>query len=455
MKLSGDVPVVTGIGALQLLSRFARDPVGTGRAYHARYGKTVIVQPPLSTRPEGRKYYVTARPEIAEKIFNSPSQYKTVGVALTRGPKNSSQRRLRNGIVRMNGPQQQALRRAYAPPLSKVCLKEQQHKLTEVCAAHLALWPRARTFDASELSTKVAIDAAAYILFGSNEDPRAIEIADLMVQHSRMQYSLNTFLFPVNLPGTPYQALLKHAALTEKALVDWLSGQDEARQNLVSCIAHMRDTSGDPIDRFGRAAQLWTLYGASFDTTATTLRWTLLHLAWNNLVQDRLLEDLETHGLDSPYLDAVILESLRMTPPVAYQMRRLSAAMDFEGQSLNRGDHVVVSAAAINRDADVYPHPHQFRPERWLDTQPSPMQPLAFSAGPRRCLGFNFAMMVLRTCLSELLATTRVGVAGAPKIGVRLAITQGPNRVPIILTPKDRSSDRAKFTGKASGQMSE
>jgi len=453
--MSGDVPVITGIGALKLLERFARDPVGTGRVYHARFGKTIIMQSPLSSRPEGRKFYITACQSTVEKIFNSPALYRTVGVALTRGPKDSSQRRLRNGIVRMNGLQQQALRRAYAPPLSKVCLRDQQHNLTKVCAAHLEIWPRERTFDASDLSTKVAIDAAAYVLFGSNEDPRAIEIADLIVQHSRMQYSLKTYLFPVNLPGTPYHALLKHAALTEKALVDWLLGQDEARQNLVSCIAHMRDTSGDPIDRFGRAAQLWTLYGASFDTTATTLRWTLLHLAWNNPVQDRLLQDLKTHGIDSPYLDAVILESLRMTPPVAYQMRRLNAAMDFEGQSLNRGDHVVVNAAAINRDADVYAHPNQFRPERWLDTQPSPMQPLAFSAGPRRCLGFNFAMMVLRTCLSELLATTRVEVRGAPKIDVRLAITQGPNRVPIILTPHNEASQGAKFTGKASQQMSE
>lgn len=453
MRDNRSPPVVSGVNALKMLGAFSRNPVSTARKFHARFGKTLIVKPPFSSRKEGRQFFVTANSNIAERVLNAPERFRTVGVALTRGPKHSAQRRLRNGIVRMNGRQQRALRKAYSPPLTKKQLTNQKNRITEICRSELEKWPRGKPFDAGVLSREIAKRTASDILFASGDCSKALAIADILERHSQMQYSLRTFLFPFDLPGTPYHSLLRHAVMTEQALLGWMQDERPSTGNLVTCVANMSDVAGGDIDAQARAAQLWTLFGASFDTTATSLRWTLLHLAWNEQVQSRLIEEIQSDGIDSKYLDAVVLESLRMSPPVAFQMRRIITPTELEEAELNRGDHIVINASEINRDAGTYHHPNHFRPERWVDIATSPMRPLAFSAGPRRCLGFNFAMMVLRSCLYALLSDTEISVPSGSKINVKLAITQGPGRVPIVLNRSSGNLHRSRFSGTAADQM--
>lgn len=454
MGVASDPPVISGLDAVKAMVQFFANPVGTGRSYHARLGANVILKPPFSKREGGRKFFFTANEQLADKALKATDAFRSVGVALTRGPKDSAQRRLRNGIVRMNGPQQQALRRAYTPPLAKNSVAAYEDKMRELCRAEIASWPRDREFDATEHIRHLAKQTAANHLFGAEQDSRAMEIAQLLEHHSEMQYSLSTYLFPVNLKGTPYHRLLKHAEKTETALIDWMADQPACPSNLVGCIAHMEELKGEPVTARARAAQLWTLYGASFDTTASTLRWAILHLAWNGAVQARLIEEISEHGAASDYLDAVVTETLRMTPPVAYQMRRLNAASDVLGIPMNRGDHVVLSAAAINRDPEVYEQPNAFRPERWLSMRTSPMRPLAFSAGPRRCLGSIFATMVLRLSLLELCRSAVFRVPDASKVDVRLSISQAPKVLPLVLKPPGSAVRSARFKGNAAEQMS-
>lgn len=450
MQESTPPPVVSGANALGVLGAFLRNPVSTARKFHGRFGKTLIVKPPFSSRKDGRQFFVTACSSVAERVLNDPERFRTVGVALTRGPKHSAQRRLRNGIVRMNGQQQRALRRAYAPPLTKNNLSDQQDRITDICRSELAKSPRGVSFDAGVLSREIAKRTAADILFASGDCSKALAVAEALERHSRMQYSLRTFLFPFDLPGTPYRSLLKHAVMMEQALIGWIQDEKPAPGNLVTCVANMSDVD---VDVQGRAAQLWTLFGASFHTTATSLRWTLLHLAWNEPVQSKLIEEIRSDGIGSKYIDAVILESLRMSPPVAFQMRRIITPTEMEEITLNPGDHVVINASRINRDPGAYPQPNHFRPERWSDISTSPMQPLAFSAGPRRCLGFNFAMMVLRSSLFALFSDTEISVPSDSKIDVNLAITQGPGRVPMVLNSLSGNLRQSRFSGTAADQM--
>ena len=64
---------------------------------------------------------------------------------------------------------------------------------------------------------------------------------------------------------------------------------------------------------------------AGSDTTATALTWILVHLSRNPNVLSRLQEEIDTLNNNSflpgetqlPYLQAVIFEALRMTPPTA------------------------------------------------------------------------------------------------------------------------------------------
>ncbi|NXY52719.1 CP11A protein, partial [Callaeas wilsoni] len=52
---------------------------------------------------------------------------------------------------------------------------------------------------------------------------------------------------------------------------------------------------------------------------------------------------------------------------------------------------VQVALYAMGRDAEVFPKPEQFRPQRWLEAGPKHFQGLSFGFGPRQCLGRRIA----------------------------------------------------------------
>lgn len=105
-----------------------------------------------------------------------------------------------------------------------------------------------------------------------------------------------------------------------------------------------------------------------------------------------------------------------------------------------------MTPALQHRDPKVFPDPHQFHPERWLNNPLGPSgRPLAkhlsnFSAGPRMCLGMHFARAEMYLGLAtlfrrmnlELFQTERnavdlghdclVPVASYPTYGVRVTV---------------------------------
>src|SRR5699024_8908119 len=85
-------------------------------------------------------------------------------------------------------------------------------------------------------------------------------------------------------------------------------------------------------------AQCILFFIAGFETTASTLSNALYHLAINQEIQDRFAEELnqaldglevnseeyyETVMNKTPYLEAVIKETLRLSPPVPRLQRRV------------------------------------------------------------------------------------------------------------------------------------
>ncbi|MBW2545931.1 MAG: cytochrome P450 [Deltaproteobacteria bacterium] len=85
-----------------------------------------------------------------------------------------------------------------------------------------------------------------------------------------------------------------------------------------------------------------------------------------------------------------------------------------EGYDVKKGLTVVISHIAAGRNPKYYDNPMEFRPERWTREFERNLPRGAyvpFAAGPRVCLGKQFAMMEMRLILATLLQRVEPNLA--------------------------------------------
>ncbi|KAH7157646.1 cytochrome P450 [Dactylonectria estremocensis] len=191
-----------------------------------------------------------------------------------------------------------------------------------------------------------------------------------------------------------------------------------------SLIQSLLDTIGD--ETLVADAALNYL-SAGRDTVAQALTWTLYLLMRHPEVVSTLRESIQglrdEHGggrtpldpedltpLKLPYALAVFYESLRLYPPIPFEIKQAQQATTLpDGTVLPPGAIVVWCAWAMNRSRDTWgPDADAFRPDRWLTAdgagvaQRSAAEFPVFNGGPRVCLGKRMAELVAVQTLARL-----------------------------------------------------
>lgn len=164
-------------------------------------------------------------------------------------------------------------------------------------------------------------------------------------------------------------------------------------------------------------AEMIELLIAGTDTTAHTLSFTMAELALHPEVFQKaqtLVDQVwEKHGSISieslkelTYLRAIVKETLRLYS-VASGSSSLQAIKEtvIEGITIPKGTKVFWSMLGAGRDAETYPQPEQFLPERWLEENKGSLSlpMIDFGSGAHRCLGEHLAMLEATVMLAQLL----------------------------------------------------
>lgn len=106
------------------------------------------------------------------------------------------------------------------------------------------------------------------------------------------------------------------------------------------------------------------------------------------------------------YLEQCIKETLRLYPSVPLIARRITEKVMVGNHQLPPGSNVLISPYATHRIPEIYPEPERFDPERFTVEECEKRSPYAFipfSAGPRNCIGYTFAMLEMKTVISTIL----------------------------------------------------
>ena len=228
------------------------------------------------------------------------------------------------------------------------------------------------------------------------------------------------------------------------------SGED--RGDLLSMLLRAVDDEGDGAGMTDEQArdEAVTLFLAGHDTSAAALTWVFYHLARNADVRARVERELDTLGgalptmadlRRLPFLEMVVKETLRLNPPaVGLFPRQAKEDVEIGGYRVRRGEQVQLLSFITQRDPRWFPAPEQFDPERFAPGRVEEIPTHAyfpFGAGPRVCIGRQFALvelsLVAATLLQSLSVHTLPGAAEAdlharlslrPEGGLRLRWTR-------------------------------
>ncbi|MFC5381724.1 cytochrome P450 [Aquipuribacter nitratireducens] len=183
--------------------------------------------------------------------------------------------------------------------------------------------------------------------------------------------------------------------------------------------------------------ELVTLVIAGHETVAASLAWTLRLLAEHPEVVARVHAELDT-VLDGrrpgwedvprlPVVRAVVDEGLRLYPPAWVVTRRALEDDVLDGVAVPAGSLVITSPWVHHRRPDVWPDPERFDVDRWLDRAPGARRDayIPFGAGPRLCIGRDFALVESVVVLADLLRDRSVAPAG-PRPAVVPSVTLRP-----------------------------
>ncbi|XP_031571883.1 cytochrome P450 3A6-like [Actinia tenebrosa] len=126
-----------------------------------------------------------------------------------------------------------------------------------------------------------------------------------------------------------------------------------------------------------------------------------------------------------PYMEMVLKESARMHPALALSLpeRTVKPLTDMAGYFIPQGTPVCVDTHSLNYSEKYWKNPDEFKPERFAEgTRQVPGSYFRFGMGPRKCLGYRYALAITRIVVASVLQKYKISLAdplGSPKIKTR------------------------------------
>ena len=168
---------------------------------------------------------------------------------------------------------------------------------------------------------------------------------------------------------------------------------------------------------------IWFMF-AGHHTSGNTSSWTAVELAKNPALAAeitaeikalyRQTSELSRNALKTiPKLEAFIMETLRLHPPLVTLTRRVMQDFEYKGYSITAGKSVMVSPYVAHRLPEHFPDPERFDPSRQEPDNVFAFIP--FGGGHRKCVGNAFAILQVKAIFCALLHHYRFELVDEPE----------------------------------------
>ena len=190
---------------------------------------------------------------------------------------------------------------------------------------------------------------------------------------------------------------------------------DSERRDLLGMLMHAKDAKSEVMTRAQLYDEMMNMLMAGHETTGIATAWAWYWIAKYPDVQRQLQAEVDrVAGSRAPrfedlpslsYTRTVFEETLRITPPVWAYDRRAREEDEIEGYKISPGMFIALSPYIMHHHPRFWDKPDEFDPARFSPEQVARRPQYAyfpFGGGPRRCIGFRFAMLEGQLILAAL-----------------------------------------------------
>jgi cytochrome P450 family 135 len=368
------------------------------------YGDVFTMRLPL-----GMNLVHIADPELVKAVFSGNNEVLRAGEAnaMILEPLMG-----RHSVLVLDGPEHLRQRKLILPAFHGDRMRAWEATIRDITRAETARWPVGKPFALRPRMQSITLDVIVRVVFGVDGSARGDDLRRRIVTVIRIGRS--PFLLMATRgrrlgPYAPWARFIRAREALSAALVAEIGERRRApdleqRGDVLSQLLLARDDEGRAMTDDEVRDELVTLLFAGHETTATSLAWAFDLLLHHPRVLSRLQAELDGSSA-SEYLDATIMETLRVRPVIALVDRHVGEATRIGRHTIPAGAVVCPNIYLTQRRGDLYEDPAEFRPERFVGQSPAGFGWLPFGGGIRRCLGASFATFEMQIVLPEVLRT--------------------------------------------------
>ena len=423
--------------------RFVRDRIRLLQTLTSQYGDVVGFH--VGRQP----FVVLNHPDYVRDVLVTRHQVFHKGIGLQR-----AKLLLGEGLLTSEGAHHLRQRRLLQPAFHRQRIAAYASIMTDHAEQASVTWQDGDTLDLLHEMSRLTLAIAGKTLFDADVagDADAIggSLADVLA-------NFNITLLPygdrlVKLP-IPHAVRFRRAKARLDDVVYRMIAQRRASgvegNDVLSTLVAARDEDdGSGMTDLEIRDEVMTLLLAGHETTANALTWSWYLLSQNENARRRFEDEIAgVCGTRPPsvadlaalvFTRAVLSEAMRLFPPAYLVGRRALCDYAVPGTNyvLAAGTVVILSQYLLHRDERFWDAPEEFRPERWLEGSSRsdaeaglPRRSFAyfpFGAGPRICIGEQFAWMEGVLIMATIARHWRCDVVPDQKIAVQPIITLRP-----------------------------
>lgn len=378
-------------------------------------------------------------------------------------------------LVQARGQNHVTLRKRVATAFTHTALADYVPLLTEPIRKAIHKWcNQSRTITYRSMQELICRINGTVLCGFDYSDEDVSEITGLILDIDNGILAL-----PINLPGTSYTKALKAGKLLREKIAgsirikEQLSTEEDtpdALRKLMDSDESCFGGEGDPHQIVSDNA--FDLIVLGFATLASACTSAVLQLARNPEVIQKIREEIESNGLSDPnvpilhksvvdckYVNNVVKEVLRCSPPIPSSFRRVIKTFVLDGYQIPKGWTVLYSIRDTLKFSEHYQSEETFDPDRFSserreDKRGGRYNFPVFGGGQRACPGQHLAVLVMRILIIEMVRLTNWELLEPNKVKIcSIPVPHPADGLPVKFTrqlsdsepQKDENENYAKF----------